>query len=258
MSDAVGRDVRRYYRQVSRFIDRERSEPRDAGLWRRLAREHAGGSALDLGCGTGRVGLALAGAGGLSWVLGVDLSPEMLVRALAARRAAAAGGGRRFHLVAADLRELALARRFDLVVAANDPLAHLGEGGDRDRALAAVAAHLAPGGRFVLDAHWFSPGRLRRALAGPGLVVEHAGEGIDVRETWHCRPDGSCHARYEYLRDGEPFEEARFDSRYWSVEEVRERFGRAGLRLTALWGDYDRSPWAAETARHLIVEASRV
>jgi SAM-dependent methyltransferase len=261
VSDAVKREVRRYYRRVSRFIDRERRDAPDESFWEALAREHRGGSGLDLGCGTGRVGIALARE--LGRVVGVDLSLEMLAKAVAARRAAGEAG-RRFHALAADLRDLALRRRFDLVVAANDPLAHLGDGEGRDRALASVAAHLAPGegagegGRFVLDCHWFPPDRLRRALSAPGLVEEHAGEGLDVRETWRCRPDGTCRARYEYLRDGERVEEARFESRYWSPEEVRERFARAGLSVTALWGDYDRSPWAPETARHLIVEARRV
>jgi SAM-dependent methyltransferase len=261
VSDAVKRDVRRYYRRVSRFIDRERRTSPDAPLWQAIAREHRGGRGLDMGCGTGRVGLILAGE--LRAVVGVDLSPEMLAKAAGARRAAGETG-RRFHPLAADLRGLALRRRFDLVVAANDPLAHLGDGEGRDRVLTAVAAHLepgegsGPGGRFVLDCHWFPPDRLRRALTGAGLVEEHAGEGLDVRETWHCRPDGSCRARYEYLRDGERVEEAGFESRYWSPEELRERFDRAGLRVTALWGDYDRSPWSLDSARHLIVEARRV
>lgn len=254
MDEELNQEVRDYYRTVSRFIDRERADAPDAGFWERLAAEHRGGSGLDLGCGTGRVTATLAAA--LGFVAGVDLSPEMLARALPASRGR--GGGPGFHLVAADLRRLRLRRRFDLVVAANDPLAHVGEGNDRDRVLAAVAEHLASDGRFVLDAHWFSADRLRRALAGDGLVEEHAGEGIEVRETWHCRTDGSCHARYEYLRDGERLNEASFDSRYWTLGEVRDRFGRAGLRVSGLWGDYDRSPWREETSRHLIVEARRV
>lgn len=249
MEEDLKREVRSYYRTVSRFIDRERGDAPDAGFWSRLAAEHRGGSGLDLGCGTGRVTATLAAA--LGFVVGVDLSPEMLARALPAARA-------RFHLIAADLRRLRLGRRFDLLVAANDPLAHVGEGDDRDRVLAAVAEHLAADGRFVLDAHWFAPERLRRALAGDGLREEHAGEGIEVRETWHCRTDGSCHARYEYLRDGERLDEASFESRYWTLDEVHERFGRAGLRVAALWGDYDRSPWRERSARNLIVEARRV
>lgn len=252
-SAAVEGEVRRYYRTVSRFIDRERLGRPDRSFWRTVAREHRGGVGLDLGCGTGRVTRLLAAE--LARVVGVDLSPEMLAlaRGRAGRGRSAAG---RVSLVAADIRSLALRRRFDLVTAANDPLAHLGSGEDRDRALAAVAAHLAPGGRFVLEAHWFPPRRLERARAAAGLVLEHPGRGgLRVRETWHCAPDGTCRAGYEYRREGELLARAAFRSRYWTEAEVEERFARAGLAVSALWGGWDRSPWRPERAHRLLVEA---
>lgn len=252
-SSTVEGEVRRYYRTVSRFIDRERLGRPDRDFWRAVAREHRGGAGLDLGCGTGRVTRLLAAE--LAWVVGVDLSPEMLALARGGVGRCAAG---RVSLAAADMRSLALRRRFDLVTAANDPLAHLGSGEDRDRALAAVAAHLAPGGRFVLDGHWFPPKRLARAREAAGLVLEHPGRGgLRVRETWHCAPDGSCRAGYEYRREGELLARAAFRSRYWTEAEVAERFARAGLAVTALWGGWDRSPWRPETARRLLVEARR-
>lgn len=259
-SGAVRNEVRSYYRTVSRFIDRERLDRPDRELWRSVAAEHRGGSALDLGCGTGQVARLLARE--LARVVGIDLSLDMLARAaerVAARTGTGRGGAGRgrgtVSLIAADLRRLALGRRFDLVVAANDPLAHLGADADRDRALAGVAAHLVPGGRFLLDALWFPPARLARALSEAGLVLERPGRELRVRETWRCRPDGSCLARYEYRRGGELLAEAEFHARYWSEGEVRERLERAGLELTALWGDYDRSPWRPESARRLVVEA---
>lgn len=250
-SAAFEGEVRRYYRTVSRFIDRERLARPDRHFWRAVAGERRGGAGLDLGCGTGRVTRLLAAE--LAWAVGVDLSPEMLARARARGGRGVAG---RVSLAAADMRSLALRRRFDLVTAANDPLAHLASGEDRDRALAAVAAHLAPGGRFVLDAHWFPPKRLARAREAAGLVLEHPGrDGLRVRETWHCDPDGSCRAGYEYRREGELLARAAFRSRYWTEAEVEERFARAGLAVTALWGGWDRAPWRPERARRLLVEA---
>lgn len=250
--------VRAYYGTVSRFIDRERIGHADRAFWRSVAREHRGGAGLDLGCGTGRVTHILAGE--LAWVLGVDLSPEMLGSALGRAGAGGRGGGPsgRVSLLAADMRSLTLGRRFDLVTAARDPLAHLGSEEDRDRTLAAVASHLAPGGRFVLDAHWFSPDRRERARRAGGLVLDRVGrEGLRVRETWRCDPGGSCRALYEYRRGGELLARAELRSRLWSEAEVEERFARAGLAVTALWGDYDRTPWRRETARRLVVEARR-
>ncbi len=244
---AAQREVRSYYRTVSRFIDRERLARPDRELWRSLAAEHAGGWGLDLGCGTGRVTRTLAGP--LARVVGVDLSPEMIDRARRRLRRA------RAWLVVADMRGLALSRRFELITAANDPFAHLAKGRERGRALAVVARHLAPGGRFVLDAHWFAPGRLERAVSEPGLVIEHRGAGLDVRERWRCDGEGGCAARYEYRRAGELVGEAEFRSRHWTLDEVRRRFARAGLEVAELWGDFRRSPWRAESSDHLIVVA---
>ena len=61
-----------------------------AGAARCAAFLSAGGEVLDAGCGTGLVGAALA-AGGVSNVVGFDLSPEML------RRAGATGAYRELH-----------------------------------------------------------------------------------------------------------------------------------------------------------------
>ena len=256
MSSGLQSEIRQYYEKVSRFLDREHRDAPDEPFWADLARERARetgrGAGLDLGCGTGRVTVHLAEA--LDWVVGLDLSPVMLARAAARSEER----GARFHCLAADMRRFHLRRRFALIAAANDPFAHLTGSGDRDRALARVAEHLEPeGGRFVLDAHWFPPARLAAALEPGGLVEEHAGEGIDVRETWRCEADGACHARYEYLRGGEALEEARFESRHWTASELEERFARAGLAVDALWGDYQRTPWRKETATHLIAVGRR-
>src|SRR5262245_49884815 len=51
---------------------------RDLPFWRNLAR-HAGGTVLELGCGTGRLAIPLARAG--ASVVGIDRSEPMLERA---------------------------------------------------------------------------------------------------------------------------------------------------------------------------------
>ena len=261
--------MRSYYRTVAAFIDRE--SPREGAdeeepFWRRTAERFRGGAGLDLGCGTGRLTAILSEA--LRPVVGVDLSPSMIFRARRRLRGPARRrrrGGRPQaerredgapHLVVADMRRLALGRRFDLVVAGGDPFAHLQEGDDRDAALAAVTAHLAARGRFLLDALWFPPDDLERALSEQGLVVEHRGEGLLVRERWRCAPDGRCRARYEYRRGGELLDTADFNGRRWSVEEVRERFPRAGLEVTRLIGASGGEPWTEERSRRLVVQAA--
>jgi SAM-dependent methyltransferase len=98
---------------------------------------------LDVGCGVGRWSRLLAGRG--AQVMGVDLSPTMVSEAR--RRAAAAGLACRFAVV--DASRLQLGEQFDLVLGVT-VLQHILDATLLRSALAAMAAHLAPGGRMVL------------------------------------------------------------------------------------------------------------
>ncbi len=121
----------------------------DLPLWRELS-ARAAGPVLELGAGTGRVALALAQEG--HRVAAVEREPG-LAAALSERSDGAV------EVVVADLRELALAERFALVIAPMQLMQVVGDPSDRDRALAVIAAHLHPGG------------------VAAAAIVEHAAEG---------------------------------------------------------------------------------
>src|SRR5262249_5505313 len=153
-------------------------------------------------------------------------------------------GRRNVVLLGADMRWLALGRRFDLVVAVDDPFVHLTAATDRDRAMRAAARHLAPGGRLILDAAWFPPRRLQRAPSAGGLAVQRpigcaagtAEERLTVRERWRCAPDSRlCTARYSYVRGGVTLADSSFRARLWSVAELLRRLRAARLVPLALW-----------------------
>ena len=147
------------------------------------------------------------------------------------------------------------AARFDLVVAVDDPFVHLIPDEDRERAFATAAEHLAPDGRFVLDAAWFPPKDRQNAAAGL-TRVKTVGQGrLEVRQVWQCDPvTRLCTARFEYRRSGRLAAAASFRGRLWSVEELNGRARAAGLRISRLWGDYDRRPWDRRSSPRLIAE----
>lgn len=132
-------------------------------------------SVLDGGCGTGRVAIELARRG--LHVVGIDLDLEMI--SLARAKAP------ELTWVHADLAELALPTRFDVVVLAGNVIPYIA-GSRRQAAVAACAVHLAPGGRlisgFQLQPGWPS-------LADYDGWCEHAGLSLQARyATWDQEP----------------------------------------------------------------------
>jgi SAM-dependent methyltransferase len=125
-------------------------------------------SVLDLGCGTGQLAAALAD--GRS-VTGVDPASAMLD--IARTRA----GGESVDWVEADARNVRLGRRFDLVLLTGHAFQVFLTPEDRKAVLGTIAAHLAPGGRFIFDTRnpavqeWleWTPERSHRMLDHLGL-----------------------------------------------------------------------------------------
>jgi SAM-dependent methyltransferase len=114
------------------------------GALESLARESGlrGRRALDVACGTGSSFLPLLERG--YEVTACDISPRM------ARQARRRTQGRARVLVA-DMRTLGVLGRFDLITCLDDALNHLLTPDDVRRALAGMAANLAPHGRLVFD-----------------------------------------------------------------------------------------------------------
>ena len=139
-----------------------------------------GARILDAGCGSGRLGGHLARAG--HDVVGVDLDPHLIEVARAEHPGARWEVG---NLAALDLRDEGGARLlFDLQVSAGNVLTFLA-GAERRPALAALAAHLAPGGRLVVG---FG---LDRGYAMPDFTADAEVEGLVLVQrfsSWDLRP----------------------------------------------------------------------
>lgn len=179
----------------------------------------AGGSVLDLGCGTGRFARALAELG--HEVVAVDHEPAMLEGLDAIEGVTAVLG---------DLGSLSLGRTFDAVLLAS----HLVDGDDLGpRALSVARRHLTPGG--VVIGEVYAPGTDwpaavgRRSEVGPvGITVTHA------------RVDGDhLTASIRYDLDGRTWDQA-FTARLLDEPALARRLSDAGLDLDT-WLDPRRT-----------------
>ena len=147
-------------------------------------------TALDAGCGFGRVGIEL-NARGVD-VIGVDLDPDLLARA---KRRAPELDWRLANLATVDLD-----RQFDLVVVAGNVIGFV-DTPERQLAVQNCARHVAPGGWLVmgnqLKATWPTMKEFDEWCSHEGLVpAEHKagwesemlGEDPDYVVTVHRRP----------------------------------------------------------------------
>ncbi len=139
------------------------------------------GSALELGCGTGRVLIPIAEAG--VEIVGLDLAPSMLTAAREKVAKLPAETQRRVQLVQGDMREFALDRRVPLVTIPYRAFLHLLTVEDQRRALACIHRHLVDDGRLILNV--FDPSL--------SYIAERMASGATPRRTMaFTHPDTGC------------------------------------------------------------------
>lgn len=238
-------DAELYDRQYDAYRD-------DVPFYLRLADE-LGGPVLELGAGSGRITEALLRAG--HEVVAVDVSHAMLARA--EQRLSGYGG---VELVQADMRELSLGRQFPLILAPFNTLMHAYTVNDQDRTLAAVRAHLAPGGLFAFDLYLpnFGPmGVLRHEVEWDGV----GGPGSELFLLQHHDASAQLVESRYYLdvvgEDGRlTRRSARLLQRYFHRFELERALTAAGLDQLRLFGDFGKGRLSAESA--LMVVLARV
>jgi SAM-dependent methyltransferase len=218
----------------------------DVAFYAALARR-GGGRVLEIGCGTGRVALALAIAG--FDIVGLDLSEAMLAQARAKGQALPAAAASRLELMRGDMRDFAFSRRFATIILPFRTFHLLLSEADQRRCLAAIARHLERGGRVAIHLFDPPPDIIARAEA-PVLGREHGvnrstGRRIEAysgactvdaarqirREIWHYR---------EFDRDGTALREQRLELavRWIRRPEMRALLEQAGLAIEAEYGDF--------------------
>jgi SAM-dependent methyltransferase len=207
-----------------------------------LARAGAGAArALEFAAGTGRVALPLAERGVA--VAGIELSPHMAA-ALRAKPGAAA-----VPVTIGDMTTTRVDGDFSLVYLVFNTIMNVTTQDEQVAVFENAAAHLAPGGRFLVEVGvpafaGFQPGEPGRVFdVSPG----HA--GIDT----HDDPVGQILSSHHWtLIDGQwtygadPF-------RYVYPSELDLMARLAGLRLEHRWAGWDKAPFTGASTSQVAV-----
>jgi SAM-dependent methyltransferase len=152
LGELVDIGAREHYADAELYDHEYKRRRADVTWYVELANRVLGGPGrvLDLGCGTGRVTLALARAG--HHVVGVDESEAMLGRLRGRLERIPPSLRERITLHQGDLRNLDLGReRFPLAISAFNVLEHLYTRTELAACLAGVERHLERNGRFAFD-----------------------------------------------------------------------------------------------------------
>ncbi len=207
-----------------------------------LLAELAGtGAALEMAVGTGRVALPLAALG--VPVSGIELSPDMVAQL----RAKPGGDG--IPVTLGDMTTTRVEGAFRLVYLVYNTIGNVET---QDRQIACfenAAAHLEPGGCFVIE---MMVPDLRRLVPGHDAVVgAHA-------------PGYVCYDRYDdlvaqhavshhFFADESGGREVQTPWRYVWPSELDLMARLVGLELTSRWADWNRSPFTGDSPSHVSV-----
>ena len=207
-----------------------------------LAGLAGGGRALELGIGTGALALPLAARG--VEVHGIDASPEM-VAALRAKP-----GGAALPVAMGDFAEVGVEGEFSLVYVVYNTLFALQTQEEQVRCFRGVAARLAPGGAFVVEA--FVPD-LAQLSAGRGVRLLHIKDDrVGIRVYEHDPVGQKMKSRQVVFADG-GVRVFPVEVRYAWPSELDLMARLAGLRLRERWGDWRRGAFDARSEKHVSV-----
>lgn len=202
---------------------------------------------LDMGCGTGRLAVALAEHG--HRVTGADPAGGML--SIARTRP----GAERVRWLQSTAADLALDARFDLIIMTGHVFQVFLEDDEVRAALRNLRRHLAPGGRLAFETrnplveewHAWRPDLTRERIAVPGIgsveihydIAGAEGERVTFETHFRFAPDDVVVATTTL--------------RFMSRETLAAFLAEAGFTEVTSYGDWDKSPDSATSPEIIVI-----
>jgi SAM-dependent methyltransferase len=234
-----------YGDRIARYYDELYGDRPDTALAvDRLLTLAGSGRVLELGIGTGRIALPLA-VRGLE-VHGIDASEVMLAKLREKP------GGDAITVSLSDFADVDAPGPFSLVFVVFNTFFGLVTQDQQIRCFQNVAARLAPGGRFVIEAFVPDLARFDREQRVNATRVEV--DWILLEATMHRRDDQRIDSMHVLIReDGVQLNPVRIRYAFPSELDLMARL--AGFRLESRWGGWDRRPFGPDSTQHVSVYA---
>lgn len=220
------------------------------------------GDVLELGCGTGRVSLALAREG--FHVAGLDLSNEML-EVFRQKLAAEPDLKDKITLVHGNMADFSLDKKFALIIAPFRAFQALTDVKDINSSLKCIKEHLAGEGLFIVNV--FNPKQaMDQSWCYPETVqwerLDEATGNLVVKKHWGDKIDTANqiiypHFAYEVDKNGSTsryIEDIKL--KYYYREQLQAALEKADLRVKEQFGWYDKTT-IEETWREIILVCGR-
>jgi SAM-dependent methyltransferase len=205
-----------------------------------LAEMAGDGRALELGIGTGRIAIPLAARG--VDVHGIDLSRAM------ARRLRSKPGGKAIGITIGDMARTRVEGRFSLAYLVFNAILNLTTQDAQVACFRNVAAHLEPGGRFVIEVGVPELQRLPPGETVLPFLISDDRWGFDEYDVGR---QGLISHHFEVVNGR--VERLSVPFRYVWPSELDLMAELAGMRLVNRWDGWNRQPFTSESRQHVSV-----
>ena len=198
------------------------------------------GAALELGIGTGRIALPLAARG--VRVHGIDLSEAMVARLRAKP------GGEAIGVTIGDFAMTRVEGAFSLAYLVFNTIMNLTTQDEQVACFRNAAAHLEPGGRFVIEV---GVPQLQRLPPGETFQPFHVSATRLGFDEYDVAAQGLI--SHHYRVEGGTLEARSIPFRYVWPAELDLMARLAGMTLRERWSDWQREPFTSESRKHVSV-----
>lgn len=207
-----------------------------------LAELAQNGRALELGIGTGRIALPLSERN--VEVHGIDAAPSMI------SRLRSKPGSDRITVTQGSFADVSVDGEFALVYVVFNTFFALPSQEEQVRCFRNVAAHLSPGGCFVIEA--FVPDMTRFHHGQANWATKVTEESVELDVGRHDQATQRVVSQKVVIKDGN-VRLYPVQIRYAWPSELDLMAQLAGLRLRERWGNWNKEPFTSESGKHISI-----